>query len=461
MTRSTDSSGPPDDEREAPSHSGAAPHNIEAEEALLGAMLLSEEAIANVLSLVTADELYRPAHKAIFEAILAVYDRGQGEQVDPLTVNDAMEGDQALASVGGPAYLVSLLSKAPVIGHAPRYAAIVREHAVRRQMIATGQELIASGRQPSTEAELALTEVGSVINDMTLSMRGEQTYTTSEYSSQALDDLVEAWSGGNKKGAKTGFKQLDDLTNGLHRGRLYILGARPGMGKSVLGVNIATEFAVRQHKTVLFFSLEMDAKEIAQRSLYGCAMQHSKDMENAWMSHSDWIRVAEAQADFRKSNLVIDDTASIDIQMIEARCRQEAARTGGLDLVVIDYLQLMGGGSAKFENRQVEVAALSKRLKGLARNLDVPVLALSQLTRKLEDRLDKRPQLSDLRESGSLEQDADCVIFLYRDSEYVEDSEDEGFAEAIVAKNRQGPQGVARLAWIPEMSMFGNVSTAA
>jgi replicative DNA helicase len=233
------------------------------------------------------------------------------------------------------------------------------------------------------------------------------------------------------------------------------------MGKSVLAVDIANEVAINQGKTVLFFSLEMDAKEITQRVMHCRAMQHNTDMKAGWISHTDWVRIGEAQADFRKSNLIIDETPAIDIQRVEARCRQEAARTGQLDLVIIDYLGLMGTTSAKFENRQTEVAALSKRLKELSRSLNVPVLALSQLSRKLDDRAEKRPMPSDLRESGSLEQDADCIIFIYRDEVYNPDSEDAGFAEIIVAKNRQGSTGVVELAWVPELSMFANVTTAA
>jgi replicative DNA helicase len=461
MTRSTDSSGPPDEGRTPPPTEGAfvAPHSQEAEEAVLGTMLLSEKAIADCVLLVSPEDFYRPANKAIYEAILTVYDRGQGGEVDPLTVNDALEGSSALDGVGGAGYLVSLQSKAPVIGHATRYAAIVREHAVRRRMIAAGHELIQGGREASNVAADALAEVGNTVNELTLSMTGERRYTTSEYVAHNLDDLVDKWGGHSQKGTLTNFKQIDDLTDGLHRGRFYILGARPGQGKSVMAVNIATEFALNRGKTVLLFSLEMSEKEIAYRSMLSRCLLHKGDLENGWLSHSDWLGIRDAEGDYRDSNLIIDATPAITIQAVEARCRQEKARTGNLDLIIIDYLGLMGTTGSS-ENRQLEVQSLSKRLKALSRTMDVPLLALSQLSRKVEDRNPPRPQLSDLRESGSLEQDADCVLFIYRESEYVPNSEWEGFAEVIVAKNRQGPQGVARLAWLPEMSMFGNVSTA-
>ena len=460
MTRSTDSSGPPDDSREEPERGNqpVAPHNNEAEQSVLGTMLLSGKVIADCVLLVSPEDFYRPAHKAIYEAILRVYDRGQGGEVDPLTVSDAMEGDPNLQDVGGPAYLVTLQSSAPVISHATRYASIVREHAVRRRMIAAGQELIAGGREGSVTAAEQLAEVGSRINDLTLSMTGERRYTTSEYVSHSIDDLVDKWGGNSQKGTPTGLKQLDDLIDGLQQGRFYIVGARPGQGKSVLAVNIATEFAINRGKTVLLFSLEMSEKEVAHRSLLGRAFLHGVDMKKGWLSHSDWLRIRDAEKDFRDSNLIIDATAAISMQAIEARCRQEKARTGRLDLVIIDYLQLMGM-SSKADSRQLQIQEVSGRLKAISRQLDTPVVALSQLSRKVEDRNPPRPMLSDLRESGSLEQDADCVIFLYRESEYVANSEHEGFAEAIVAKNRQGPQGTAQLAWIPEMSLFGNVST--
>lgn len=421
-------------------------------------MLLNEKAIADVILLVSSEDFYRPAHKAIFDAIIEVYDRGQGRNVDPLTVNDALEGSSVLDAVGGPGYLVTLQSQAPVISHVERYATIVREHAIRRKMIATGQELAARGREPSAKANEALAEIGSTINEMTLAMTGERRYTTAEHASQGIDDLVEKWGGGSHNGTLTGFKQLDKLIDGLHRGRFYIVGGRPGEGKSVLAANIATEFALSRGKTVLFFSLEMGEKEVAMRMMYSRARIPKGDMESGWITHNDWIRVAQVQKELRESNLIIDASPSITVQGIEARCRQVKASLGSLDLVVVDYLQLMGS-VGKHESRQIEVSGVSRRLKGLSRTMDVPVLTLSQFSRDLEKRVDKRPQLSDLRESGSLEQDADCVMLIYRDWDDNTSSENEGFTEIIVGKNRQGPRGSAELAFIPEMSMFANPST--
>lgn len=462
MTRSTDSSGPPDDTRVEPERENrpVAPHNNEAEQAVLGAMLLNEEAIADCIPLVSPDDFYRPVHKAIYEAIIRVYDRGQGSQVDPLTVSDAMEGDQNLSGVGGPGYLVTLQTSAPVISHSSRYAAIVREHAVRRRMIAAGQELIAGGKENSVAAAEQLSEVGNRIHDLTLSMTAEKRYTTSEYASHSMDDMVDKWTGNSDRGTKTGLKQLDDLIGGLERGRFYVVGARPGQGKSVLAVNFANEFAINQGKTVLLFSLEMSEKEVARRSLLSRGLLHGKDLEKGILSHADWLSIRDAERDLRESNLIIDATAAITIQAVEARCRQEKARTGQLDLVIIDYLQLMGMSGSSADSRQLQVQEVSGRLKALSRQLDCPVVALSQLARKVEDRNPPRPLQSDLRESGSLEQDADCVILLYRESKYVENSEWEGFAEAIVAKNRQGEEGVAILAWVPELSMFANAATS-
>lgn len=465
MTESTSSSrnsGPPDELREDPSDSREQqppPYNQEAEEAVLGCMLLDEKAIADCVLLVSAEDFYRPANKAIFEAILDVYDRGHGGGVDPLTVSDAMEGSQHLKGAGGPGYLVSIQNKAPVISHAARYAAIVREHSVRRRMIETGKELALGGREPSSSAASTLAEASDTINDLSLAMTGERRFSTSEHVSQSIDDLVEKWGGSSQQGTLTKLRRLDKFTDGLHRGRFYIVGARPGQGKSVLAVNIATEFALNQGKTVLLFSLEMSEKEVAHRALLGRARLHSSDMEKGWLDHSDWLRIRDAERDIRESNLIIDATAAITLQAIEARARQEAAHTGRLDLIIIDYLQLMGMSGNGMDGRQFQIQELSGRLKAMARQMDTPVLALSQLSRKVEDRNPPRPQLADLRESGSLEQDADCVLLLYRESEYVPDSESDGFTEVIVAKNRQGPLGSAELAWIPEMYKFGNVST--
>lgn len=451
MTRLTDSS----------SHSEmVAPNNQEAEEAVLGAMLLNEKAIADVILLVSSEDFYRPANKAIFDAILAVYDRGDGTGVDPLTVSDELEGTTVLESVGGPSYLISLQTSAPVISHAPRYASIVRQHCIRRKMIATGNDLIAKGHQPSAEAASALADIGNSINDMSLAMAGERKYTTVEYASQGMDDLVEKWGGRSQKGTNTGFIALDKIIDGLHQGRFYVLGARPAQGKSVLAVNIATDFAINQGKTVLFFSMEMGEKEVAMRTMFSRSLISKNSMEAGWLTHSDWELIARTERELRNSNLILDSTPGISIQSIEARCRQIAASTGSLDLVVIDYLQLMGS-SGRHGNRQEEIAALSRRLKALSMSLDVPVLALSQLSRKLEERSDPRPKVSDLRESGAIEQDADCVMLIHRDWDNENQSDNDGFTEIIVGKNRQGPLGVAQLAFIPEMSTFGNVTTAA
>lgn len=432
------------------------PHNLDAEKSLLGAMLLSAEAIAMVVGKVEPSDFYRPAHRKIFEAILSIYDEHGGD-VDAVTVADRLEGSE----YGGPASLIGLQANVPSIGNADRYAGIVREHAVRRRMIALGDELAESGFAPSVSSPDALAEVGSEIHRMILRSRGTDERSAVDFSVEALDEFTDRWTGTKTGGVSTGFRDLDRLIDGLHPGRSYIVGARPSMGKSALALNIASKVAFDDKRPVAFFSIEMDGKEVAQRAIQARSLVSSSDLRRGNLTTTDWLRIKEAQRQLGVGDLIIDPSPILTIRDVYAKCRQIKATKGDLALVVVDYIGIMSSSGQRSESRQLEVSEWSRQLKLLAKEVEAPVMILAQLSRNLEQRMDKRPTLADLRESGSLEQDADVVAFMYRHDKYVPGTEEDGFAEVIVAKNRHGFSGKARLAFIEDMARFVDLSEVA
>ena len=431
------------------------PHNLQAEESLLGAMLLSRDAIVDAVEICDANDFYKPAHGHVFSAITSLY--GQGEPVDPVTVADELRRSDLLEAIGGPAALLSLQANTPATSNAARYARIVEEHALLRRLIGVAGEIAELGYDVPEDVESVVDRAESMVFEVAQRRITDTTRPLRELLSDQLDRLESLYERGEAiTGVPTGFLDLDEQLAGLQPSNLVIVGARPATGKTSFALNIVAHAAMDAHVPVLFFSLEMSHLEITQRLLCAEARVDATRMRNGRLLEADWPKISHAIGRLGEAPIYIDDNPAITVMDIRAKCRRLKSREG-LGMVVVDYLQLMSGRSSA-ENRQVEISEISRGLKILARELKVPVIALSQLSRNLEMRSDKRPMLADLRESGALEQDADVVMFLYRDELYNPDSADRGTAEVIVAKHRSGPTGIARLAFLGQYTRFANMA---
>jgi replicative DNA helicase len=437
-------------------HSGRVPpHNIEAEESLLGAMLLSKEAIATAVETVAGADFYKPAHAHLFEAIVTLY--GAGEPVDPLTVAEVLHRNGLLDALGGKQAILRIQVATPAASNAGFYARIVADHALLRRLVAVGSEIAELGYTLPDDITESLDRAESLVFDVanrrqTTSLRG--IHATLQDSLAHLEALFEH--DGQTTGVPTGYRDLDELLLGWQPSNLIVVAARPGQGKTAFALGSAVHAALHVGRPVVFFSLEMGYLELTQRILASEAGVNSRLLRTGRIPEGDWSKISQAVGRLAEAPLFIDDNPHLTVMDMRAKCRRLKATHGDLGLVVVDYLQLMSTGR-KAENRQVEVSELSRGLKVLARDLDVPVVALSQLNRSLEYRQDKRPMLADLRESGALEQDADVVAFIYRDDTYHPDSSDKGAAEIIVAKHRNGPTAKIRLAFLEHLTRFGNL----
>ncbi|MEY2478947.1 MAG: replicative helicase [Actinomycetota bacterium] len=431
------------------------PHNLEAEESLLGAMLLSRDAIASAVEACSADDFYKPAHGHVFEAITSLY--GQGEPADPVTVADELRRVDLLEAIGGVAVLSSLQANTPATSNAGRYARIVEEHALLRRLIGVAGEIAEMGYSVPEDVAQVVDEAESLVFKVAQRRVADTLKPIKELLEESLDRLEALFDRGESiTGVPSGYLDLDEQLAGLQPSNLVIVGARPAMGKTAFALGMAANAAMEAQVPVLFFSLEMSHSEISQRLLCAEARVDATRMRNGRLHESDWPKITHAIGRLAEAPIYIDDNPNVTVMDIRAKARRMKSRDG-LGLVVIDYLQLMTG-RAKAENRQVEVSEISRSLKILARELEVPVVALSQLSRNLEMRADKRPVLADLRESGSLEQDADVVMFIYRDEIYDSESSDRGTAEIIVAKHRNGPTGKTQLAFLDHYTRFANMA---
>jgi replicative DNA helicase len=441
--------------RQASSKPRVPPHNIQAEESLLGAMLLSRDAIVDAVQIVGSDDFYKPAHGHVFDAVTSLY--GQGEPVDPVTVADELRRADLLDHIGGSATLVTLQANTPAISNAGRYARIVEEHALLRRLIGVAGEIAELGYDVPDDVEAAVDRAESMVFEVAQRRVTDTTRPLRDLLAASLDRLEALYDRGEAiTGVPTGFVDLDDRLSGLQPSNLVIVGARPAMGKTSFALNIAANAAMEGGVPTLIFSLEMSHLEITQRLICSEARVEASRMRNGRLHDSDWGKISHAIGRLGEAPIYIDDNPMITVMDIRAKARRLKSREG-LGLVIIDYLQLMSGRS-NAENRQVEISEISRGLKILARELEVPVVALSQLSRGLEMRADKRPQLADLRESGALEQDADVVMFLYRDEVYNTESPDRGTAEVIVSKHRSGPTGVTQLAFLDHYTKFANMA---
>ncbi len=431
------------------------PHNLVAEESLLGAMLLSRDAIADVLETVTAEHFYRPAHARVFEAVHSLY--STGDPADAVTVAEILERNDTLEAIGGLDGLLSLQMNTPATSNAASYARIVQENHTLRRLIEVAGEIAELGYGRPDDVTKAVDWAENLMYQVAQGQVGDNTVQLSELLDGTLDRLEELYEhGGAITGTATGYNDLDKLLSGLQPSSLYVVGGRPSMGKTSFALGMAAHAAIRGHRPVLVFSLEMGHMELTQRLLCSEARVDSTKMRDGRLDDADWNRINAAIGRLAEAPIWIDDNPNVTVMEIRARARRLKSQVGDLAMVVVDYLQLMTGRQSA-DSRQVEVAEISRGMKILARELECPVVALSQLSRNLEMRQQKRPILADLRESGAIEQDADVVMFIYRDEVYNPDNADtSGTAEVIVAKNRNGPTATTTLAFLSRFTTFAN-----
>ena len=432
------------------------PHNEEAEKSVLGAVMLNREVLFDVLEEVDADDFYNAAHKEIFNAIWELYK--QNKAVDVLTVSEELKKRGVLQMVGGRAYVAQLTLDVPSTINAVEYAKIVREKATIRKMVLASEDITDKGYQASMDAKDILDYAEKSI--FSIAQRNQKSDYT-DVQSVLLTNIQEideaAKNQGKVLGTPTGFKDLDDVLNGLQKSNLVIIAARPAMGKTAFALNIAQQSAVSGGSSVLIFSLEMSKEQLGQRLLSSQSRVEMTKLQRGNLDKKDWERVNLALDEMQNAKIHIDDTPGISMVEIRNKCRRLKADKG-LDLILIDYLQLMSSPE-RSDNRVGEISAISRNLKLLAREMDCPVVALSQLSRAPEQRPDHHPNLADLRESGSIEQDADVVMFLYRDDYYnKENSEKPGVCEINIAKNRSGPTKTIELTWVSRYTKFSDMA---
>jgi len=432
------------------------PQDVPAEQSVLGGMLLSKDAIADCVEVLKGVDFYRPAHESIYEAVLDLY--GRGEPADAVTVADELTKRGDLARVGGQAYLHQLISAVPTAANAGYYAQIVAERAILRRLVEAGTRIVQLGyAQGGGDVEDIVNAAQAEVYAVADKRGGEDYAVLGDILEMTVDEIeVASGKSGEMTGVPTGLTELDQLTNGLHPGQMIVLAARPAIGKSTLGLDIARSAAIRHNMASVVFSLEMGRTEITMRLLSAEAKIQLQHMRKGTMREDDWTRLAATMGKVSDAPLFIDDSPNMSLMEIRAKCRRLKQRHN-LKLVVIDYLQLMSSGK-RVESRQQEVSEFSRALKLLAKELDVPVVAISQLNRAAEQRGDKRPQMSDLRESGSIEQDADIVILLHREEAYEKESQRAGEADLIVAKHRNGPTATIVLAFQGHYSRFTNMA---
>ena len=434
------------------------PHDDVAEQSVLGGMLLSKDAIADVVESLRASDFYKPAHETIYEAILSLY--GHGSPADAITVADELKKRGELTRVGGAAYIHTLIASVPTAANAQYYAEIVKEHAIMRRLIEAGTKIAQLGYANETEVDTLVDQAQAEIYAVTDGNAKEDYVSFSE----ALEETINEIDANSNRpdgvyGVPTDFIEFDELTGGLHGGQMIVIAARPGVGKSTLALDIARSAAIHHQMTTVFFSLEMSRTELAMRILSAEGKISMGRLKKGDLDTEGWTNLATLQGRIDSAPLFIDDSPNMTLMEIRAKCRRLKQRND-LKLVVLDYLQLMSSGK-KVESRQQEVSEFSRSLKLLAKELDVPVIALSQLNRGSEQRTDKRPMVSDLRESGSIEQDADMVILLHREDMYNPDSERVGEADMIIAKHRGGPTRTIPLAFSGKYSRFNNMANEA
>jgi replicative DNA helicase len=435
----------------SPAYERVPPHNVEAEESVLGSMLLSKDAIAEVLEQLHENDFYRPAHRTVFRSVLELYSHGQA--VDAVTVAEDLRRNGTLAEVGGAPFLHTLVAGVPTAANAGYYAAIVKEAGVLRRLIDVGTRIVQLGYETPQDVERAVDIAESLVYNLAQGRVSEDYQSLRDVLTGTLEAIERLHDDRRElTGVPTGFPELDRLTSGLQNSNLIIVAARPAVGKSALGLDLARHAAVRAGVPTVVFSLEMSRTELVQRLMCAECTVDMQRLRTGRMEESDWTRLTRSLGKLADAPLFIDDSPGTTMMEIRAKCRRLKQRHG-LGLVIVDYLQLMQP-TKRFENRQQEVSEISRGLKLLAKELDVPVVAISQLSRQPEARADKKPMLSDLRESGALEQDSDVVLFIYRDDLYDAESPRKGEADLILAKHRNGPTDTVTVTFQGQYSRF-------
>ena len=434
------------------------PQNLDAEESVLGAMMLSPGAIGAVSEVLDAGDFYRESHSKIYRAALALYARG--EPVDAITLVDELEQRGELEDVGGRSRVHELAALVPASANAGHYARIVREMATLRGLIRAGSEISTLGWERVGEPADLVDRAEQIVFDLSQSRVSTEFSHIEALLKESFERITALYEAGEEiTGVPSGFRDVDRLTSGFQPGNLVIVAARPSMGKSAFGLCIAANIAIRHQVPVALFTLEMSKAEVTQRLMCSEAKVESQRLRSGKLAPDDWPRLTAACDKLAKAPIYVDDTGSITMMEIRSKARRLKSKEPTLGLIIVDYLQLMTSG-ASVENRVQEVSQISRNLKILARDLDVPILAMSQLSRAVEQRHDKRPILSDLRESGSIEQDADLVAFIYRDEYYNDDSPDQGLAEVLLAKHRNGPTGTEKLSFLKRYAKFADLAAA-
>ena len=428
------------------------PHDIEAEQAVIGSMLTDKDAVVSAIEVLKEDDFYRADNKAIYSAILNLYNRA--EPIDIITVKAELETMGKFEQVGGLEYLAELPEKVPTTANSMKYIKIVEEKSTLRNLIKTANEIIELGYDLTEDVDDIMEGAEKKIFNIMQNKNQKGYSAMKDVLVESFTKLEELY---NRKqhitGVPSGFTDLDYRTAGFHGSDLILIAARPAMGKSAFALNIATNAAVKAKIPVAIFSLEMSKEQMVNRILCSEAMVDSNKVRTGKLEEDDWTKLAETIGPLSEAEIYIDDTPGISVMEIRAKCRKLKLEKN-IGMVVIDYLQLVQGSNKRNGSREQEISEISRSLKILAKELNVPVIALSQLSRAVEQRPDHRPMLSDLRESGAIEQDADIVIFLYRDDYYNEDSEKKGIAEVIIAKHRGGSTGTVDLLWLGSYTKF-------
>ena len=438
------------------------PHDLDAERAVIGAMLVSEAAVSVVGESLAAEDFYSETHRVLYGAMMRLYSRG--EPIDQLTLSDELRSVGEFDRIGGRQYVFRLVESVPTAANAARYAEIVRGKALLRAVIDAGSRIQQEAFAEPEDVTQALDAAEQLIYSVSNRQLKEHLAPVSELAPGALERIQRLYEAeGEVTGVETGFEDLDRLTTGFHKSDLVVLAARPAMGKTAMALNAIWHAAGARGLPVAIFSLEMSKEQLVQRLISQITRIRTQDLRSGNVRAEDWPKLVRGIAEVSRAPIWIDDTAGVTLMEMRAKVRRLASRLSAQDetplsLVVVDYLQLMVGQSVRSENRQQEIAEISRGLKVLARDLDVPVLAIAQLSRAVEQRHDKRPLLSDLRDSGAIEQDADMVMFLYRDEYYNPDSDDKGIAEIIVGKHRNGPTGKVQLAWLEQYTKFASLA---
>ena len=433
------------------------PQNLEAEQSVLGGVLLDNQALNTVLELLTIDDFYSESHRKIFAAVLDLSERR--EPCDLVTRSDALRNRNQLEQAGNAAYLASLVDSVPSAANITYYCRIVKQKSILRRLIGTATEILNKSYSPGAEIDQVLDEAEQSIFEISQNKIRPSFYPMKEIIKESFKSIERLFERKDLiTGVPTGFEKLDELTSGLQNSDLIVIAGRPSMGKTAFALNIAQHAAIQDGTPVAIFSLEMAKEQIALRMLSSEARVDSQRIRKGFLGETDWPKLTTAAGNLSETRIFIDDTPAISVLEMKAKSRRLKAESG-LGLIILDYLQLMRGTDGR-ESREQEISEISRSLKALAKELSIPVVALSQLNRKVEDRTNRRPQMADLRESGAIEQDADVILFLYRDEVYnkSEDNPEKGIAEVIIGKQRNGPTGTVKVAFLEKYTRFENLA---